>query len=86
MKIIISHDILFDEKATWSWNQNDVKENIPLNFDDDKKVQQPMEDEHHEEATLNIPIDDKSPFVAESQRPHCVHIVTLLLLKWLSKN
>ena len=29
MKIVIGHDMVFDEKGTWSWNQNSVKENIP---------------------------------------------------------
>lgn len=25
-KIIINFDVIFDEKATWKWNQNDIKE------------------------------------------------------------
>ncbi|KAG6526041.1 hypothetical protein ZIOFF_016016 [Zingiber officinale] len=37
-------------------------------LDDNEKVQQPMEDEHHEEVSQNIPITDQSPMEAESQR------------------
>ena len=43
MKIIISRDVVFDEKNTWTWKQNGVKENIPVDFDDDEKGQQPVE-------------------------------------------
>lgn len=38
IKIIINRDVLFDEKATWLWNQNDIKENIRIDFDDNEKV------------------------------------------------
>ena len=72
MKIVISRDVVFDEKGTWSWKQNGVKENIPIDFDDDEKGQQPMENEQEEEVTQNVPIADQSPLVAESQRPQCV--------------
>ncbi|KAG6480327.1 hypothetical protein ZIOFF_063827 [Zingiber officinale] len=41
-------------------------------LDDNEKVQQPMEDEHHEEVSQNIPITDQSPMEAESQRPQRV--------------
>ncbi|XP_068650707.1 uncharacterized protein [Aristolochia californica] len=37
MKIVISRDMVFDEKDAWSWNQNGVKESIPVDFDDDEK-------------------------------------------------
>jgi len=42
MKIVISRDVVFDEEGTWSRNENDVKQNIPANFDDEEKGQQPM--------------------------------------------
>ena len=72
MKIVISHDVVFDEKGTWSWKQYGVKENIPVDFDDDEKWQQPMENEQEKEVTQNVPILDQSPLAAESQRPQCV--------------
>ncbi|XP_073152810.1 uncharacterized protein [Henckelia pumila] len=68
-KIVISRDVVFDEKTSWSWAQNDVKENIPADFDDDEQEQQPMEGEQEEEA---IPNDHISPVLAQSQRPHRV--------------
>lgn len=71
MKIVISRDVVFDEKGTWSWNQNGVKESIPADFDDEEKVQQPMENEHENEVTQNVPTD-QSPLTAESQRPQRV--------------
>ena len=37
MKIVISRDVVFDEKDTWLWNQNSVKENILVDFGDDEK-------------------------------------------------
>ncbi|KAE8656273.1 hypothetical protein F3Y22_tig00117005pilonHSYRG00292 [Hibiscus syriacus] len=66
MKIIISCDVVFDEEFTWSWNQN--KESILVDFDDEEKGQQPMEDEQKEEVTQNVPIAEQSPLAAESQR------------------
>lgn len=45
MKMVISRDVVFDEEGTWSWNENGVKQNIPADFDDDEKGQQPMENE-----------------------------------------
>lgn len=72
MKIVISRDVVFDEEGTWSWNQTRVKENIPADFDDQKKGQQPMENEQEEEVTQNIPTADQSPLAAESQRPQQV--------------
>ena len=65
-KIVISRDVVFDEKGTWSWKQNGVKENIPIDFDDDEKGQQPMENEQEEEVTQNVPIADQSPLIAKS--------------------
>ena len=50
MKIIISRDVVFDEKDTWSWNQNGVKENILVGFDDDEKVKQLMGNKQEEEV------------------------------------
>ena len=72
MKIVISRDVVFDEKGTWSWKQNGVKENIPVDFDDDEKGQQPMENEQEEEGTQNVLIANQSPLAAESQRPQRV--------------
>nr|CAN63536.1 hypothetical protein VITISV_002860 [Vitis vinifera] len=72
MKIVLSRDVVFDEKDTWSWKQNGVKENIPVDFDDDEKWQQPMENEQEEEVTQNVPIVDQSPLATESQRPQRV--------------
>ena len=72
MKIVISRDVVFDEKGTWSWKQNGVKENIPVDFDDDEKWQQPMENEQEKEVTQNVPILDQSPLATKSQRPQCV--------------
>ncbi|KAI5422236.1 hypothetical protein KIW84_045631 [Lathyrus oleraceus] len=71
MKIVISRYVLFDEKCTWSWNQNGVKESIPADFDDEEKVKQRMEKEQEDEATQIVPTD-QSPLTAESQRPQCV--------------
>lgn len=71
MKIVISRDVVFDEKCTWSWNQNGVKESIPADFDDEEKVQQPMEKEQEDEVTQIVPTD-QSPLTAESQRPQRV--------------
>ena len=67
MKIVINRDVVFDEKETWSWNQNVVKESIPADFDDHEKGQQPMENEQEVEVTQNVPID-QSPLGADSQR------------------
>ena len=50
MKIVISCDVVFDEKDTWSWNQNGVKENILVGFDDDEKVKQLMGNKQEEEV------------------------------------
>ena len=72
MIIVISRDVVFDEKGTWSWKQNGVKENIPVDFDDDEKWQQPMENEQEKEVTQNVPILDQSPLATKSQRPQCV--------------
>ena len=72
MKIIISRDVVFDEKNTWTWKQNGVKENILVDFDDDEKGQQPVENEQEEEVTQNVPIADQNPLAAESQRPQRV--------------
>ena len=72
MKIVISCDVVFDEEGTWSWNQNGVKESIPVDFDDEEKGQQLMENEQEEEVTQNVPIADQSPLAVESQRPQCV--------------
>lgn len=66
MKIVISCDVVSDEKETWSWNQNVVKESIPADFDDHEKGQQPMENEQKVEVTQNVPIDQSS-LGAESQ-------------------
>ncbi|KAJ8640821.1 hypothetical protein MRB53_017515 [Persea americana] len=81
MKIVISRDVVFDEKGTWSWNQNGAKQNILANFDDDEKGQQPMENEQEQEATQNeqeqdatqnVPVADQSSLAAESERPQRV--------------
>ena len=72
MKIIISRDVVFDEKNTWTWKQNGVKENILVDFDDDEKGQQPVENEQEEEGTQNVLIANQSPLAAESQRPQRV--------------
>ena len=56
MKIVISCDVVFDEKDTWSWNQNGVKENILVDFGDDEKGQQPMGNDQENEVTQNVPI------------------------------
>jgi transposase InsO family protein len=69
MKIVISRDVIFDEEGTWSWNENDVKQNIPADFDDDEKWQQPMENEQDQDATQNVPVADLSALAAESQGP-----------------
>ena len=66
MKIVISRDVVFDEKSTWSQKQNGVKENIPVDFDDDEKGQQLMKNEQEEEITQNVPIAYQSPLAAES--------------------
>ena len=50
MKIVISCDVVFDEKDTWSWNQNGVKENILVGFDDDEKVKQLMGNKQEDEV------------------------------------
>ena len=50
MKIVISCHVVFDEKDTWSWNQNGVKENILVGFDDDEKVKQLMGNKQEEEV------------------------------------
>lgn len=68
MKIIISCDVVFDEKVTWSWNQNDIKGNIPVGFGNDEKEQQLVEDEQHEEVTQNVPTADQSSLAAKSQK------------------
>lgn len=39
MKIVISHDVIFGEESTWSWNKNGIKQNIPADFEDDEKGQ-----------------------------------------------
>ena len=49
-----------------------LKKNIPADFDDDEKGQQPIESEQEEEVTPNVPIADQSPLAAESQRPQRV--------------
>jgi hypothetical protein len=72
MKIVISRDVVFDEEGTWSWNENGVKQNIPADFDDEEKGQQPMENEQEQEAAQNDPIVDQGPLAAESQRPQRV--------------
>ena len=51
MKIFINRDVVFDEKGTWSWKQNGIKENILVDFDDDEKEQQLMENEKEVEVT-----------------------------------
>ena len=66
MKVVISRDVVFDEKSTWSQKQNGVKENIPVDFDDDEKGQQLMKNEQEEEITQNVPIAYQSPLAAES--------------------
>ncbi|RVW73907.1 Retrovirus-related Pol polyprotein from transposon RE2 [Vitis vinifera] len=45
---------------------------LMINFDDDEKWQQPMENEQEEEVTQNVPIADQSPLIAKSQRPQRV--------------
>ncbi|KAL6314768.1 hypothetical protein AAG906_027117 [Vitis piasezkii] len=62
MKIVISHDVVFDEKDTWLWNQNSVKENIL----------QPMGNDQENEVTQNVPIVYQSPLTVESQKPQFV--------------
>lgn len=69
MKIVINRDVVFDEEGTWSWNENDVKQNISADFDDDEKGQQPMEIEQDQDATQNVPVADLSSLAAKSQRP-----------------
>lgn len=64
--------MVFDEEGTWSWNENGVKQNIPTDFDDDEKGQQPIEYEQELEATQNALVADQNPLVAESQRPQHV--------------
>lgn len=71
MKIVINRDVVFDEKGTWSWNQNGVKEGIPADFDDEEIGQQPMENEQEDEVTQNVPTDQSS-LTAESQKPQRV--------------
>ena len=66
MKVVISRDVVFDEKSTWSQKQNGVKENILVDFDDDEKGQQLMKNEQEEEITQNVPIAYQSPLAAES--------------------
>ncbi|KAK9131203.1 hypothetical protein Sjap_011690 [Stephania japonica] len=64
-KILVSRDVLFNEKSIWSWNQNCVQGGIPADFDDEEQEQQPMENEQVEEAIPNPP-------ATESQRPQRV--------------
>ncbi|KAE9587788.1 putative RNA-directed DNA polymerase [Lupinus albus] len=81
MKIVISRDVIFDEKCTWSWNQNVVKESIPTDFDDEEKGQQPIENEEEDEVTQNVPTD-QSPITAESRRPQCVRRRPALMIDY----
>lgn len=68
MKIIISRDVIFDEKSTFSWNLNSVKKGIPTVFDGDEKGQQPPEDVQEEEVTPNIPaVDQNQPAASQNQ-------------------
>ncbi|RVW93172.1 hypothetical protein CK203_031384 [Vitis vinifera] len=71
-KIVISRDVVFDEKDTWLWNQNSVKENILVDFGDDEKGQQPMGNDQENEVTQNVPIVYQSPLTVESQKPQRV--------------
>ena len=72
MKIVISRDVVFDEKDTWLWNQNSVKENILVDFGDDEKGQQSMGNDQENEVTQNVPIVYQSPLTVESQKPQRV--------------
>ena len=66
MKIVISHDVVFDEKSTWSYKQNGVKEDIPVDFDDDEKGQQLMKNEQEEGVTQNVLIAYQCPPATKS--------------------
>lgn len=35
-KIVISRDVIFDEEATWNWSDDDLPQQIPTNFEDEK--------------------------------------------------
>ncbi|KAI5446075.1 hypothetical protein KIW84_014060 [Lathyrus oleraceus] len=62
-------DVVFDEEATWSWKEDKAKQYIPIACDDNEEREKPMENVQVVEGNQNVPIADRSPLVAESQRP-----------------
>ncbi|KAI5406878.1 hypothetical protein KIW84_053229 [Lathyrus oleraceus] len=68
-KIVISRDVVFDEETTWSWKEDEAKQYIPIACDDNEEREKPMENVQVVEGNQNVPIADRSPLVAESQRP-----------------
>ncbi|KAI5386527.1 hypothetical protein KIW84_072889 [Lathyrus oleraceus] len=64
-----SRDVVFDEEATWSWKEDEAKQYIPIACDDNEEREKPMENVQVVEGNQNVPIADRSPLVAESQRP-----------------
>ncbi|KAI5395925.1 hypothetical protein KIW84_062209 [Lathyrus oleraceus] len=64
-----SRDVVFDEEATWSWKEDEAKQYIPIACDDNEEREKPMQNVQVVEGNQNVPIADRSPLVAESQRP-----------------
>ncbi|RDX82454.1 hypothetical protein CR513_36752, partial [Mucuna pruriens] len=71
-KIIVSHDVVFDEERYWSWISNDVVEQqIPTNFDgvDEEERQQPVETDQ-QSPPKNVADASGSPAMASNdERP-----------------
>lgn len=56
-KIVIIQDVVFHEDQTQSWRENIVTQYIPVDFDDDEKMPQPV-------ATQNVLVNSQSPLIS----------------------
>ncbi|KAL5840579.1 hypothetical protein ACOSQ4_013187 [Xanthoceras sorbifolium] len=90
-KIVISHDVVFDEGKLWSWSDNTIQQQIPAYFDgkDYEKRQQPMGNVHQPIFSQIVPTNVSSPSAAvadveEEQRPQHVRkrLAWMMDYKW----